>query len=98
MSAIDGKDDFTPVYTIGTVARLCGLPVYTIRWVEHNGLLRAARSEGRQRMFSESDRMLLLEIAALLHRQVNIQGIRVVLELKGYMKTASGAKRARGKI
>jgi len=49
-------------------------------------------------MFSESDRMLLLEIAALLHRQVNIQGIRVVLELKGYMKTASGAKRARGKI
>ena len=71
-----------PVYTISIAARLTEIPVHTIRWLETNGLVEPARTEGRQRLFSETDIEFLLEIADLLDRKVNLAGIRVILEIK----------------
>ena len=71
-----------PLYTISVASRLCHLPVHTIRWLENNSLFRPARTEGRQRMFSDSDIEFLLEVASLLERKVNLAGIRVILEIK----------------
>lgn len=76
------RDNNTPLYNISTAARLCGLEIYTIRWLEKNGLLAPSRTPGRQRLFSDAEIELLLEIAALLKRNVNISGIKVVLEIR----------------
>ena len=71
-----------PVYTISVTARLTKIPVHTIRWLETNGLVEPARTEGRQRLFSDEDIEFLREIADLLKRRVNLAGIRVILEIK----------------
>jgi len=72
------------VYNISVAARLCGLPSYTIRWVEKNHLIAPNRTAGNQRLFSDAEIELLREIADLLRQSVNVQGIRVVLKLRGY--------------
>ncbi|MFA6583276.1 MAG: MerR family transcriptional regulator [Elusimicrobiaceae bacterium] len=76
------RDENTPLYNISTAAKLCGLPVYTIRWLEKNGILLPSRSGGNQRMFCDRDINLLIEIANMLHRNVNVEGIKFVLEIK----------------
>lgn len=76
------RDRNTPLYNIGTAARLCGLQIYTLRWLEKNGLLAPTRTAGNQRLFSDADIETLIEIAELLKRSVNVQGIKVVLEIK----------------
>jgi len=72
------------LYNISVASRLCGLPSYTIRWVEKNRLIAPARTGGNQRLFSDPEIELLREIASLLEQSVNIQGIRVVLRIRGY--------------
>jgi len=71
-----------PVYTISVAAKLCSLPIHTIRWLESNELIEPARTDGRQRLFSDEDIAMLEEIARLLERKVNLAGIRTILEIK----------------
>lgn len=71
-----------PLYTISVASQLCSLPVHTIRWLESNEIFQPARTQGRQRMFSDADIEFLLEVARLLERKVNLAGIRVILEIK----------------
>ena len=71
-----------PLYTISIASRLCSLPVHTIRWLEANEIFEPARTEGRQRLFSEEDVAFLTDVAALLNRKVNLAGIKVILQTK----------------
>ncbi|PJA13557.1 MAG: MerR family DNA-binding transcriptional regulator [Elusimicrobia bacterium CG_4_10_14_0_2_um_filter_63_34] len=71
-----------PLYTISVASQLCRLPVHTLRWLESNELFQPARTQGRQRLFSDSDIEFLMEVARLLERKVNLAGIRVILEIK----------------
>lgn len=71
-----------PVFTISVVARLCRLPVYTIRWLETHELLHPARTDGNQRLFTQEEVDLLQDISTLLRRRVNLAGIRVILLLR----------------
>lgn len=71
-----------PLYTISVASQLCSLPVHTIRWLENNEIFRPARTQGRQRLFSDEDIEFLAEVATLLERKVNLAGIRVILEIK----------------
>ena len=73
----------TPVYPIGAASRLCGLPVYTLRWLERNGLVAPGRTGGRQRLYSDRDLESLARIRELLEKKVNLAGIRVILSLEG---------------
>jgi len=72
----------TPLYNISAAAKLSGLAIYTIRWLETNKLLYPKRSSGGQRIFSDADIERLREIRELLRRHVNVQGIRVILEIR----------------
>ena len=72
----------TPVYTIGAAARLTGIPVWTLRWVEKNGLLSPDRSSGRQRLYSDAELDMLREVRGLMEQKVNLAGIRVILRLR----------------
>lgn len=45
-----------PIYSIGAVSRLLGIPVPTLRsWEDRYGLVRPERSSGGQRLFSRND-------------------------------------------
>jgi MerR family transcriptional regulator, glutamine synthetase repressor len=71
-----------PLYTISVASRLCALPVHTLRWLESHEFVHPWRTQGNQRLFSESDIERLLEIRLLLERRVNIAGIRTILTIK----------------
>lgn len=72
----------TPIHPIGAAARLTGLPVWTLRWIEKNGLLAPRRTPGRHRLFSEEDLELLRTIRGLMKERVNLAGIRVILRMR----------------
>lgn len=44
-----------PVYSIGTAARMLGVSVQTLRMYETEGLILISKSDGNQRIYSESD-------------------------------------------
>ena len=72
----------TPVYTIGAAARLTGIPIWTLRWIEKHGLLRPDRTSGRQRLYSDSEMALLRAVRDLMEQKVNLAGIRVILKMR----------------
>lgn len=72
----------TPVYTIGAASRLTGIPIWTLRWIERHGLLRPSRTEGRQRLYTDSELDQLRAVRALMEQKVNLAGIRVILKMR----------------
>ncbi len=72
----------TPIYPIGAASRLCGLPIYTLRWIERHGLVAPRRTGGNQRLFSDEDMARLNRIRELMERRVNLPGIRMILSLR----------------
>jgi MerR family transcriptional regulator/heat shock protein HspR len=48
-------DAETPVYSIGTVARMLGISVFTLRMYEREGLIISHKSDSNQRRYSQSD-------------------------------------------
>jgi DNA-binding transcriptional MerR regulator len=73
----------TPVYTIGSASRLTGIPIWTLRWIEKNGLLRPSRTRGKQRLYNDGDMQRLREVRGLMEQKVNLAGIRYILRLRG---------------
>jgi MerR family transcriptional regulator, glutamine synthetase repressor len=72
----------TPIYTIGAAARLTGIPIWTLRWIEKHGLLRPDRTRGRQRLYSDVEMDLLRDVRGLMEQKVNLAGIRVILRMR----------------
>ncbi len=69
--------DDRPIYSIGTVARMLGVSVQTLRLYEAEGLLLAQKSPGGQRRYSEADYERLKCIrTAITEDKISIQGIR----------------------
>ena len=66
-----------PVYSIGTVARMLGVAVQTLRMYERLGLILPAKSAGNQRLYSEADLNRLRCIrSAISEEKIGIQGMR----------------------
>jgi len=66
------------LFPIGIVMKLTDLTARQIRYYEEQGLIKPARNEGKQRIFSLNDIDRLLEIKELLEKGVNIAGIKEV--------------------
>ena len=67
----------TPVYSIGTVARMLGISVQSLRMYEAEGLLLVHKSAGGQRIYSPADVERLECIRkAITEEKISIQGIR----------------------
>jgi DNA-binding transcriptional MerR regulator len=70
------------VYSIATVSRLTGMHPQTLRKYERAGLLRPARLEGNQRIYSENDVTRLRRIQYLVdQRGLNIAGLAMILAM-----------------
>ncbi len=76
-------DPEEPVYVIGVVSDLVGIPVWTLRSLDREGIVSPKRRAGCTRMYSMVDMQLLLRIRHLMmEKHVNIQGIRIILEIE----------------
>ena len=78
--AIDPQE---PVYVIGVVSRLVRLPIWTLRILDREGLVKPRRRSGRSRLYSLHDIRMLLRIRRLCVEQgVNVAGVRVILQME----------------
>ena len=72
----------TPLYSIGTAARILGISVHTMRMYERSGLIVPHKTETRQRLYAESDIDRLRCIRNAINvEKISIEGIRRVLSL-----------------
>ncbi|MGE5672863.1 MAG: MerR family transcriptional regulator [Mycobacterium leprae] len=86
----------SPVYSMGVAERLTGLTARQIRYWEQNGLITPARTEGRQRMYSEADILRLKEIKRLMVDGMTLDRVKAHYarkEQQGRQLTAAEAPR-----
>ncbi|RPI06837.1 MAG: MerR family transcriptional regulator [Ignavibacteriae bacterium] len=76
------KHEQKQTYSIGAVAEQLGVSVETIRLYERKGLILTAKTEGHQRLFSETDieRVRCIRTAINEHK-ISIEGIRRIQSL-----------------
>lgn len=70
------------LFPIGTVMKLTDLTARQIRYYEEQELIKPARNDGKQRVFSLNDIDRLLEIKDLIDKGINIAGIKEVYQMK----------------
>jgi MerR family transcriptional regulator/heat shock protein HspR len=76
------QDPQAPVYSIGTVARLLGVSVFTLRMYEREGLILAEKSESNQRRYSYNDIERLKCIRrAITEQKFGIAGIKTIFSM-----------------
>lgn len=76
------EEERLPRYVISVAARLADVTPAQLRGFERAGLLRPARTDGRLRLYSNSDLDRARRIAQLRERGVNLAGIEVILEME----------------
>jgi MerR family transcriptional regulator/heat shock protein HspR len=76
-------DEKKPVYMIGIVAKLVGVHPQTLRFYEKEGLIKAARTEGQTRLYSEREFRKIRKIVYLTREKgINIAGVKEILNLE----------------
>ena len=71
------------VYAIGVVSELLHMPEWTLRTLEKEGLVQPQRKYKKIRFYSMNDIKRLEYIHYLMDEKgVNVQGIKVILEMK----------------
>lgn len=74
--------DTTPRYTTSVAARLAGVPAYTLRLYEREGLISPGRLGKRNRLFSDTDVARARRIAELARQGINMAGIKTILRME----------------
>lgn len=75
-------DDDEPLYGIGVVSKLLGLPEWTLRALDNAGIVSPQRTRGGTRLYSNADLKKLRYIAYLIKEEkVNINGIRIIIRM-----------------
>ena len=76
-------DPNEPVYVIGVVSQLIRLPVWTLRILDREGIVKARRRDGRWRLYSLNDLKRLCQVRKLLvEHGVNVRGVRLILKME----------------
>lgn len=75
-------DRYEAVYVISVAARLAAMHPNTLRKYDREGLVSPSRSEGRQRLYSDTDVQRLQIVRTLADRYgINLNGVRLVMDL-----------------
>jgi MerR family transcriptional regulator, glutamine synthetase repressor len=69
-------------YTMAVAVMMTGVAAYRIRKFEEYDILKPARTDSRQRLYSDSDIELIHRIVALEKEKINLAGIKAILELQ----------------
>ena len=71
-----------PRYVISIAARMVGVHSHTLRYYEKIGIIEPQRSQGKIRLYSEQDIVLLRRVKSLLDDLgINLAGVEVILRL-----------------
>ena len=76
------RDPDAALYVISVAAQLAGVHPQTLRTYERKGLLEPARTAGGNRRYSDRDLDRLRRIGELTAAGVNLEGVRLVLDLE----------------
>ncbi len=71
------------VYTIGIVSKLLGMPEWTLRCIEKEGLVNPKRVDKKNRYYSMMDIKKLEYIHYLMDQKgVNVRGVKVIMSMR----------------
>jgi MerR family transcriptional regulator/heat shock protein HspR len=75
-----------PCYVISVAARMVGMHAQSLRNYERIGLIRPSRSQGRVRLYSQSDIERLRNIQRMVQDLgVNLAGVEVIMNMRETM-------------
>jgi len=80
-----GGDEFSdePVYVISVAAKLAGLPSWTLRVLDKEGIVCPQRTSKDRRLYSDRDIAMLARVRYLTEeRGVNMNGVKLILEME----------------
>lgn len=79
--------DREPLFSISVAARLLGTSPRVLRSYEEANLITPHRTEGNTRLYSEQD-IRKLQVISYLHKEkeVNLSGIKIILDIISYQK------------
>jgi MerR family transcriptional regulator, heat shock protein HspR len=90
--------DTTPVYTLGTVSDLSGIPAHSVRQYIDKGLIIPFRKESGRHLFSQIDLHRLKYIHKLIDEDgLNISGIRALFAMLPCWAITNCSDEGRGK-
>ena len=76
-----------PCYVISVAARMVGMHAQSLRNYERMGLIQPGRSQGRVRLYSQSDIERLLNIQRMVQDLgVNLAGVDVIMNMRQRMQ------------
>lgn len=75
-----------PVYTSGVINRLLGIPVWVLKQLDKENIIRPPRKKGKARLYSQAELNKLSHIWYLLkEKKVKISGLKFILEMEKKM-------------
>ena len=77
------SEDSKAIYFISVASTLSGIHQQTIRTYEQKGLIKPFRTGGGTRRYSQEDIDKLIQIQNLSQRGINLDGIKIIYEMKG---------------
>lgn len=81
------------VFVISVAARLSGMHPQTLRIYERRGLVSPYRTEGGTRRYSQEDIDRLLLISELTSAGLNLEGVKMVMELQNEISVMQDEER-----
>ena len=69
-------------YTMSVTVMITGVAAYKIRKFEEYGLCKPARTESKQRLYSDYDIDLIKQIDELEQEGINLPGVKAILSMK----------------
>ncbi|HUP27166.1 MAG TPA: MerR family transcriptional regulator [Chloroflexia bacterium] len=79
-----------PIFTLSVAADLLGLHPRTLRIYEEKKLVVPARTDGNRRRYSQADITRFEFIRRLTRGGVNLEGVRVILDMADELRTLGG--------
>jgi len=78
-----GVDINEPVYTSGVINRLLGIPVWVLKQLDKENIIRPPRKKGKARLYSQAELNKLSHIWYLMkEKKVKINGLKVLLDME----------------
>jgi len=88
---IDSSSKDLAKYTMAVTVMMTGVAAHKIRRFEEHGLCQPARTGRKQRLYSDNDVKRIREIANYEKAGVNLNGIKVILDLQKTVRSPDGA-------
>ena len=76
------SDDKLAKYTMSVTVMITGVAAYKIRRFEEFGLCKPARTDSKQRLYSDYDIDLIKQIDDLEQEGINLAGVKAILSMK----------------